>query len=579
MVLKYHTMKIFAAALLCLLPAICPAKDVEIKLLQTSDIHGNLFPENFITMTPAQGGMSRISTIVKNYREKYGDNVILLDNGDILQGQPSVYYYNYVDTISPHITAQVMNYMGYDAGNVGNHDVETGRHTLDRWAKDCNMPILGANILDKNTGEPHFTPYKVFERDGVKIAVLGMITPAIPVWLSEDIWEGLTFVDMEESARQWIPIIKSKENPDIIIGLFHAGKSGTVLSGFKENPSMEIARNVPGFDMILFGHDHLVENRKIKNIAGDSVLLMNPANTGQALTDITLKVSLDDNGKVIGKSIDGTLADVNKYQPDKEFMSLFAPQIDTIRQYVSEPVGFFTDSITSDDVLFGPSKLIDLIHEFQLESTGADISFAAPISTNASIKAGTIHMSDLFSLYKYENALYVLQLTGKEIKDYLEFSYALWTDRIEKDGDHLLLFKEQQGAGEAMRAKLKNPPYNFDSAAGIKYVVDVTKPAGEKITITSMADGTPFDMDKTYKVALSSYRGNGGGEHLTKGVGLDSKGIADRIIYRSKTDLRSIIADRIRKKGRITPRTLDTWKFIPEDVARKAAEKDALLLR
>lgn len=579
MVLKYHTMKIFAAALLCLLPAICPAKDVEIELLQTSDIHGNLFPENFITMTPAQGGMSRISTIVKNYREKYGDNVILLDNGDILQGQPSVYYYNYVDTISPHITAQVMNYMGYDAGNVGNHDVETGRHTLDRWAKDCKMPILGANILDKNTGEPHFTPYKVFERDGVKIAVLGMITPAIPVWLSEDIWEGLTFVDMEESARQWIPIIKSKENPDIIIGLFHAGKSGTVLSGFKENPSMEIARNVPGFDMILFGHDHLVENRKIENIAGDSVLLMNPANTGQVLTDITLKVSLDDNGKVIGKSIDGTLADVNKYQPDKEFMSLFAPQIDTIRQYVSEPVGFFTDSITSDDVLFGPSKLIDLIHEFQLESTGADISFAAPISTNASIKAGTIHMSDLFSLYKYENALYVLQLTGKEIKDYLEFSYALWTDRIEKEGDHLLLFKEQQGAGEAMRAKLKNPPYNFDSAAGIKYVVDVTKPAGEKITITSMADGTPFDMDKTYKVALSSYRGNGGGEHLTKGVGLDSKGIADRIIYRSKTDLRSIIADRIRKKGRITPRTLDTWKFIPEDVARKAAEKDALLLR
>ena len=124
MVLKCHTMKIFAAALLCLLPAICPAKDVEIKLLQTSDIHGNLFPENFITMTPAQGGMSRISTIVKNYREKYGDNVILLDNGDILQGQPSVYYYNYVDTLSPHITAQVMNYMGYDAGKAGWHSDE-----------------------------------------------------------------------------------------------------------------------------------------------------------------------------------------------------------------------------------------------------------------------------------------------------------------------------------------------------------------------------------------------------------------------------------------------------------------------
>jgi len=572
-------MKIFAAALLCLLPAICPAKDVEIKILQTSDIHGNLFPENFISMTPAKGGMSRIAKLVKDYREKYGDNVILLDNGDILQGQPSVYYYNYVDTLSPHITAQVMNYMGYDAGNVGNHDVETGRRTLDRWAKDCKMPILGANILDKNTGEPHFTPYTVFERDGVKIAVLGMITPAIPVWLSEDIWKGLTFADMEESARKWIPIIKSKENPDIIVGLFHAGKSGTILSGIKENPSMEIARNVTGFDLILFGHDHLVENKKIQNIAGDSVLLMNPANTGQVITDVTIKVSLDEKGKVTDKSITGTLADVNKYQPDKEFMSTFSPQIATVREYVSEPIGVFTESVTSDGTLFGPSKLVDLIHEFQLENTGADISFAAPISTNASIKAGTIHMSDLFSLYKYENALYVMELTGKEIKDYLEFSYSLWTDRMKNENSHLLLFKEQQAAGEAMRAKLKNPPYNFDSAAGIKYEVDVAKPTGSKINIISMADGTPFDMNKTYKVALSSYRGNGGGEHLTKGVGLGSNGIADRIIYRSKKDLRSIIADQIRKKGQITPHILDSWKFIPEDMVRKAAERDAQLLR
>lgn len=115
-----------------------------------------------------------------------------------------------------------MNYMGYDAGNVGNHDVETGRKVLDRWAGECNMPILGANIINEKTGEPHFQPYKVFDRDGLKIAVLGMITPAIPVWLSHDIWEGLRFDDMEETARKWIPIIKEREKPHIIIGLFHA---------------------------------------------------------------------------------------------------------------------------------------------------------------------------------------------------------------------------------------------------------------------------------------------------------------------------------------------------------------------
>lgn len=571
-------MKLFLASILAMIPALCSAKDIEIKLLQTSDIHGNLFPENFITMTPASGGMARIYSLVKEYRTSYGDKLILLDNGDILQGQPAVYYYNYVDTVSTHAAAAVMNYMGYDAGNVGNHDVETGRKVLDRWAGECNMPILGANIINEKTGEPHFQPYKVFDRDGLKIAVLGMITPAIPVWLSHDIWEGLRFDDMEETARKWIPIIKEREKPHIIIGLFHAGKSGKLLAGYKENPSIEIAQNVPGFDIILFGHDHQFENQKICNVNGDSVLVMNPANTGQRITDITIKATLDNTGNLTRQSIVGELNDVNRYTPDEEFMSVFSPYIKEINDFVSEPIGIFTDSVGSEDTFFGPSKLVDLVHELQLEASGADISFAAPISYDASIKAGPIHMNDMFSLYKYENSLYIMELTGKEVKDYLEFSYSLWTDQMKNPDDHLLLFKEKKTSGESMRSTLVNPPYNFDSAAGIRYTVDVTKPKGEKITIISMADGTPFDYDKTYKIAVSSYRGNGGGEHFTKGVGISPKQLPKRIQYRSDKDLRKILSELIRKKQRIQPHTLDSWKFIPEDLVAPAAERDAEIL-
>lgn len=554
------------------------AKDVEIKVLQTSDIHGNLFPENFITLSPYSGGMARISQMLKSYRDKYGDNLILLDNGDILQGQPSVFYYNYVDTVSPHIAAQVMNYMGYDAGNVGNHDVETGKKVLDRWANDCKMPILGANILDKETGEPHFTPYVTLNRDGVKIAVLGMITPAIPAWLSEDVWSGLTFADMEETARKWIPIIKAKENPDVIIGLFHAGKSGSVLSGFKENPSLEIARNVPGFDIIMFGHDHLRENKAITNINGDTVHVINPANTGQVISEITIKATVDDAGNVTSKTIEGSLANVNSYIPDTDFMATFTPQMHKVFDYVIQPIGFISEPLTSQDSYFGPSKLIDLIHEMQLEYTGADVSFAAPISATTYIKAGPIHMNDMFNLYRYENSLYTMELTGKEIQDYLDYSYSLWTDQLKDSTDHLMLFKKQFDNGESMRAALVNPPYNFDSAAGIKYQVDVTKPAGEKVTIISMADGAPFDFNKIYKVAITSYRGNGGGGHLTKGAGIDSSKLPERIIAKSDKDLRSILADMIRQKHDIAPHTLDSWKFVPEDIARHAAKNDSILL-
>ena len=123
----------------------------------------------------------------------------------------------------------MMNFMGYNAGNMGNHDVETGRTVFDRWAGDCRFPILGANIVDTATGETHFKPYEVLERDGVKIVVLGMITPAIPVWLSENLWKGLRFDDMEETARKWMKIIREQEKPDLVIGMFHAGQDAQLM--------------------------------------------------------------------------------------------------------------------------------------------------------------------------------------------------------------------------------------------------------------------------------------------------------------------------------------------------------------
>lgn len=127
-----------------------------------------------------------------------------------MQGQPTAYYYNYIDTVSPHLCSEMMNFMKYDAGNMGNHDVETGRAVFDRWIATCDFPVLGANIIDTSTGKPHLAPYKVLERDGVKIVVLGMITPAIPAWLSENLWKGLRFDDMEETARKWMKIIREK---------------------------------------------------------------------------------------------------------------------------------------------------------------------------------------------------------------------------------------------------------------------------------------------------------------------------------------------------------------------------------
>ncbi len=513
-------------------------KIVKLKIVETSDIHGNYYPYDFILRHEAGGSLARIHAFVQKEREVYKDNLLLLDNGDILQGQPCAYYYNYIDTISPHLAAEVLNYMRYDTGNMGNHDVETGRAVFDRWAGDCKFPILGANIIDTATGKTHFKPYEVLERDGVKIVVLGMITPAIPVWLSENLWKGLRFDDMEETARKWMKIIREKEKPDLVIGIFHAGQDALLMGGkYRENASVEVARNVPGFDIVLMGHDHARELKKIKNIAGDSVLIMDPASKGivVANADVTLKLR---KGKVIEKHIDGALTDMKDYAASEDFMKHFAPQLNTVQGFVSKKIGSFTETISTRPAYFGSSAFIDLIHLLQLEITNADISLAAPLSYDTEISKGDVFVSDMFNLYKYENMLYTMKLSGKEVKDALEMSYDIWTNQMKSPDDHLLLFRKQRREGATDRASFQNFSFNFDSAAGIIYTVDVTKPKGEKVTIISMADGTPFSMDKMYKVALNSYRGNGGGELLTKGAGIPQDELKGRILFSTDKDLR-----------------------------------------
>lgn len=549
-------------------------KVVKLKIVETSDVHGNFYPYDFVRRQPSAGSLARVYTWVQQERRRFGDNLILLDNGDILQGQPSAYYYNYIDTVSPHLTAEMLNFMAYDAGNMGNHDIETGRAVFDRWIGDCRFPVLGANILDTATGKTHLKPYVVLEREGVKIAVLGMITPAIPMWLSENLWPGLRFEDMEAAARKWIPFIREQEKPDVIIGLFHAGKNAVWMGGkYRDNASVEVASRVPGFDVVLAGHDHARACFKVANEAGDSVLVVNPANNAVTVGDVEITLTLR-GGKVTDKLVEGRLTDVGALEPSPEFMQHFAGQYDAIQAFVSKKIGRFTQPISTRPAYFGPSAFVDLIHRLQLEIGKAEISLAAPLSFDARIEAGDIYVSDMFNLYKYENMLYTMSLSGKEIRGALEMSYALWTNQMHSPGDPLLLLRESSVSGAEERTFFQHPSYNFDSAAGIIYTVDITRPAGQKVTILSMADGTPFDENRMYKVAVNSYRGNGGGELLTKGAGISQEELKSRILFSTDKDLRYYLMQYIEQRQIVTPRSLDQWKFIPANWVKPAAERD-----
>ena len=567
------------AALAILMTTPLTARELTLRLVETTDVHGNYFPYDFIGRREGAGSLSRVATFVDSLRRSAGsDRVVLLDNGDILQGQPSAYYFNYIDTTARHPAAEMYDYMGYDAATIGNHDIETGHAVFDRWIRQSRTPILGANVIDTSTGQPYLKPYTVIERDGIKIAVLGMLTEAIPAWLPENIWSGLRFEPVSESAPKWLEIIREKESPDIMVGLFHSGRDySRTTDGMMENSALWVGENVPGFDIIFFGHDHQTYNSNAANDGG-LTLMMNPANNARnaALAEVTF--TFDNDGKPHVSDKRGYIVDMDEYLPSPRFLQRFRKAYDDTRSFVDRVIGEAESAMSTRDAFFGPTTFMDLIHRLQLSISGADISLAAPLSFDATIHKGPMRVSDMFTLYKYENMLYTMRMTGREIKDYLEMSYSLWT-RDAQPGQpypHLLLFAADQPT--AADNRLRHPAYNFDSAYGIDYTVDVTRPRGEKINITGMTDGRPFNPDSFYTVAVNSYRGNGGGNLMTEGAGISREELKKRIVKSTDHDLRYYLLREIERERTIRPRLTRNWKFIPEELTRTAARADSLLL-
>ena len=552
-------------------------KTIDLKFIETSDVHGSFFPYDFINRKPKAGSLARVATYVNQLRSQHGENVILLDNGDILQGQPVNYYSNYVDTTSANIAAQVVNYLRYDAQTIGNHDVETGPRVYDKWVSATHCPILGANVIDTKTNKPYLKPYTILKRGGARIAIIGLLTPAIPNWLGENLWSGLRFEEMVSSARQWMRVVKEQEKADIVIGLFHSGKDGGITTPhYKEDAALAVAREVPGFDVVFFGHDHTRYADAVTNSEGKLVACLDPANNAMSVAQADLQL-VKKKGHWCVKESQWKLVDVADLPVDNDFVDHFSAFNETVKAYANRVIGTFENTISTRDSYFGNSAFNDLILNLELSITKADVAFNAPVSFDVAIKKGPVRVADMFNLYKYENQLFVMRLTGKEIRKALEMSYDLWVNTMTSPNDHLLLL-DSQTRGDQQRLGFKNFSFNFDSAAGIDYEVDVTKPNGQKVKVLKMSNGEPFDENKYYKVAVNSYRANGGGELLTRGAGIAKDDLDDRIVWRSEFDLRHYLMEEIKRLGTLNPQPNTNWRFVPEQWTQDAAKRDRQLL-
>lgn len=572
-------MKTFLLLLFTCFAIVSPSQTrrLTFQLIATTDVHGNYFPRDYINRTAGEGSLSRICGYVEEQRARYGsEHVVLLDAGDILQGQPTAYFYNYIDTTDTHVCASILNYMRYDVACIGNHDVETGHSVYDRWAAQLDMPLLGANVVTAATGKPYLKPYTLIKKDGVRFAVLGLLTPRIPDWLPETLWQGLAFEDMVTTARKYMP--EMRRQADVVVGLFHSGMgSQEDTTRYAENATLQVVQSVPGFDLVFFGHDHREALRRVVNTAGDTVVILNPGANARRVAQATLHLAKR-HGRVSSRQVEPTIVDICQRLPDVSFLDTFWREQDMVQRFADEEIATNPTPLSSRSAFFGPSPFVDYIHSLQLRLTHADISFAAPLSLDMEIPAGSVRVSDLFNLYKYENSLYVMRLTGREVKDYLEYSYSGWTNVMTTPADHLLRFDATKLNAPERWQRLEVSSYNFDSAAGLLYTVDLTKPRGEKVVISTLAEGRPFSPDSTYFVALNSYRAGGGGNLLTYGAGIPRDSLSSRIVWRSDRDLRHYMLEELRSQGVLRAEALKQWRFIPEEWAREAAQRDYKIL-
>ncbi len=577
--------KSIVAAIAALAISACSTlKDGEYNLsvVSTGDGHGYWFARPIEDGGRARGSLMAQSSFVNGIRaEKGTDNVILVDAGDNFFGNGAPFYYNYVDTTAAHLYPRLVSYMGYDAVVAGHSDFEAGHRVYDRVAKEMKkegIPFLAGNAFSDKNGKPYFPAYSIIKKGGVKVAVLGYTNADNASLMDGSSVSGLHFESLLPLVQEDVDKVRSKEKPQVVIVVAHTAMG----KGDGQNPEkqgLDLFQSLRGVDVVIAGHDHAN-----KVMSADSVVVLDCGRAGQnaGVTDIKLVVK---GGKVVSRALDAKMVSIKVDEYDTAMEKAFQADYDKVHNFMTSTVGEIKTDLASREFYYKQCDYMNFLHTLAFSAYPIDISLSATLLIDGKVPAGEVRYQDIRKVYPYENKLVVLRLTGAEVKKYLEASYDAWINTVSdpSDGSHVLKIKQSKDYSTGgMAWKLVKSPANFDSAAGINYTVDVTKPYGSRVSITGMADGRAFEMDKEYTAAITSYRSVGSGG-LLKAAGLaDSKSVEDRIVYRGP-EFRTILYQYFKKNGSVdpavigNPKVIGSWKFVPES-APAAIKADVELL-
>lgn len=536
-------------------------QEVEIQILATSDMHGKFAPYDYaLNEENTSGSIAQAAAAVKEFRNA---NTLVIDVGDLIQDNSADLFLE--DEIHPMVLR--MNLTGYDIFVTGNHEYNYGMDVLKRVLAQQKAEVLTGNVYDP-AGEPLAKPYTIIEKNGVRIGIIGMVTPNITRWDSVNLKDWKVTDPVEETKKA---IAELAGKTDLLIGAMHMGEKNEY--GVENSGVTDMANACPELDVILAAHEHkLVEGTYVND-----VLIVENKNSAQTMAQINITLTKKADGGYEVTDRRSESIDISKYEADPEVLAELAPYDQRARAEANTVIGRLTGgSLAPADEIAGipqaileDTAMLDLINEVQMYYTGADVSAAALFNADSNLHEGDIKKSDVSLIYKFTNTLYKLEMTGAQLKKYMEWSAGFFNTY--QEGDLTLSFDEN------IRM------YNYDTFAGVNYEINVAKEPGGRIENLTKKDGTPVADDDVFIVAVNNYRAGtqllnygpvfAAGEDLPVLLEIDVKGNIGGV--------RELIGDYIAnvKNGIITPECDNNWKIVGNDWAEEAHQNVVELVK
>lgn len=537
---------------------------LSLSVLATTDVHGHALNWDYFTNAPYPAGeelgLDRAKTVVDGIRADKGEeSVLLVDNGDSIQGNPLTSYFSTTEPVTDsgrdHPMALANNLMGYDAQVTGNHEYNYGLDMLDYYADQVDFPVLAANALDTATGEPHNDPTAMIERtiDGetVTVGIVGLTNPGSRVWDKKHLEGAIEFEDMVTSAQTYAPQLK-EQGADVVIAVAHTGKDPEGQqwdpSLLQENVATSIAEQVPDIDVVVAGHSHVDQPEEIVTRAdGSQAIITQPYYWARSVSEVELNLTPEADGD--GYEVDWT-DDAPSVTPhylqgdvaeDQAMADALTAHHDETVDYVNQTIAQAAQTMSAETSRYEDTAILDFIGHVMTEKTeeglvGTEyedvpvLAQTSPFSRDAVFSEGDVTVRDVAALYVYDNTLAGVSMTGAELKDYLEYA-ARFYDQVDEGAD----FDPAEVSNSYDEADGRDiPDYAYDALTGVDYDINISKPLGERIENLRMADGSSVADDDEFVLAINNYRQSGGSGYPVDG--LDE-------VYNEQVEIREALID------------------------------------